>query len=767
MTSDPHPTRLRLAAVLGALSLAAASLGGCASPPAARGASAARTTWVQASNPVPYVDVAGWQYRVGEVDTARIWSIGGWHDGGRALIWGDTAVVWFRTEWTVPADWSGRTLVLDVVVREGQEVYVDGARIGTGAWQELARRAEPGRTYRLALRGVRGEGEPGMIMRTRVWGFPAGYERWLAARAVAADLAPRERGLLVDDWRLMREADSALAAPGIDDHAWPRYALGDGWRESGTAFWLRSTVTMPDTIAGYPTAGAPVRITASFNREGSIWVDGEESAHFARDFGDALLDPRATPDSTYRVAIRTWTTPNFVSNWMRDTWLVPQALANARENHRRLVTRITEWDHIFRIRPDARLMDPVIHVMEPLGGLRADSREAAATIARTAEDLGRLEDERAADLPFLTQPYLQLPRPDGMTVRAESPVPRASVVRLRHPDRRVTEHPAPAGRLHRHVLAGLLPDTTYTYTLAAGSVVAGPYTFRTAPRPGSDRPLTIVTWGDSHYGPEILEGFAARIAEVRPDLILTVGDMTGDGHYEHEFVDMFLTPVRTVTAERPIHFAVGNHDMGSWLLVGEKTNPYLDARFEPQGGGPGSSPYAFSFDWGAAHIVFADPYYTRHDDGMTGFLPGAPERAWLEEDLRSAQARGAKWTIVYTHENLNSWGLDGTFRGGDRSVVTPLFERYGVDLVLSGHAHTYMRGASGGTTYVISGGGGAYMGPREWPHPTDTPAYDQGWRYAYHFDTIRIAGDSLVFTAHRIGTDGVTRGTLDTFTLRR
>jgi predicted MPP superfamily phosphohydrolase len=37
----------------------------------------------------------------------------------------------------------------------------------------------------------------------------------------------------------------------------------------------------------------------------------------------------------------------------------------------------------------------------------------------------------------------------------------------------------------------------------------------------------------------------------------------------------------------------------------------------------------------------------------------------------------------------------------------PLFRRYGVDLVLSGHDHNYQRfAASHGVTYVVHGGGG-------------------------------------------------------------
>jgi alkaline phosphatase len=47
-----------------------------------------------------------------------------------------------------------------------------------------------------------------------------------------------------------------------------------------------------------------------------------------------------------------------------------------------------------------------------------------------------------------------------------------------------------------------------------------------------------------------------------------------------------------------------------------------------------------------------------------------------------------------------------------RSLLVPLFERTGVDLVLAAHDHNYQRFAPrGGVTYVVHGGGGAGLYP--------------------------------------------------------
>lgn len=80
---------------------------------------------------------------------------------------------------------------------------------------------------------------------------------------------------------------------------------------------------------------------------------------------------------------------------------------------------------------------------------------------------------------------------------------------------------------------------------------------------------------------------------------------------------------------------------------------------------------------------------------------GSPEQiAWLRKTLASITN---DWTIVMMHHPAYSAG----WHGSEPSVVenfVPLFEEFGVDLVLSGHDHDYQRSKPiGGVTYVVSG----------------------------------------------------------------
>jgi 3',5'-cyclic AMP phosphodiesterase CpdA len=93
------------------------------------------------------------------------------------------------------------------------------------------------------------------------------------------------------------------------------------------------------------------------------------------------------------------------------------------------------------------------------------------------------------------------------------------------------------------------------------------------------------------------------------------------------------------------------------------------------------------------------------------------QTAWLKLRLAASTAR---WQIVVFHHP--AWTC-GEYRSNalvvDRWV--PLFERYGVDLVLSGHDHNYQRFAEyHGVRYLVHGGGGAHLYPVE-PCPSGYP----------------------------------------------
>jgi hypothetical protein len=115
---------------------------------------------------------------------------------------------------------------------------------------------------------------------------------------------------------------------------------------------------------------------------------------------------------------------------------------------------------------------------------------------------------------------------------------------------------------------------------------------------------------------------------------------------------------------------------------------------------------------------------------------------FLDHALATTSAR---WKIVAVHHPPYSAGYQGSSTDV-RDELSPVLERYGVQLVLSGHDHDYQRSVPiGGVTYVVSG---AAARTRRTGDDGFT-AVSYSW---HHFLDIAVTGDRLVLRA--VGEDG-------------
>jgi 2',3'-cyclic-nucleotide 2'-phosphodiesterase (5'-nucleotidase family) len=126
---------------------------------------------------------------------------------------------------------------------------------------------------------------------------------------------------------------------------------------------------------------------------------------------------------------------------------------------------------------------------------------------------------------------------------------------------------------------------------------------------------------------------------------------------------------------------------------------------------------------------------------------------WLEATLA---ANTQPWLIVLFHVPPYDALPEDTMGDAVRINLVPLFERYGVDLVLSGHNHNYQRSIVNGLTYIVTGGAGAELDFIAGPDP-DTEAFYNG-HHLVHFSV-----DGSTLTAQAIALDGTT--IVDEFTL--
>ncbi len=113
------------------------------------------------------------------------------------------------------------------------------------------------------------------------------------------------------------------------------------------------------------------------------------------------------------------------------------------------------------------------------------------------------------------------------------------------------------------------------------------------------------------------------------------------------------------------------------------------------------------------------------------------QRAWLARTLADATER---WRIVVVHHPPYSAGYQGSSEEV-RVAFVPLFERYGVQLVISGHDHDYQRSVPiNGVTYVVTGGAAGTRRTGE----ADFTAVSFSW---HHFVELGVFRDELVIRA--------------------
>jgi 3',5'-cyclic AMP phosphodiesterase CpdA len=118
-------------------------------------------------------------------------------------------------------------------------------------------------------------------------------------------------------------------------------------------------------------------------------------------------------------------------------------------------------------------------------------------------------------------------------------------------------------------------------------------------------------------------------------------------------------------------------------------------------------------------------------------VENARQRRFLERALASSTAR---WKIVALHHSPYSAGYQGSSEEA-RRVFSPVFERHGVQLVLSGHDHDYQRSKEiRGVTYVVSG---AAAGTRR-TGDADFTAESFSW---HHFVDLAVFSDRMVVRA--------------------
>lgn len=283
-------------------------------------------------------------------------------------------------------------------------------------------------------------------------------------------------------------------------------------------------------------------------------------------------------------------------------------------------------------------------------------------------------------------------------------------------------------------LGGLTPGTTYHYQVVHdGGVASNDATFRTAPEPGDRARFSFTAFGD-----QSVSSWAVSLEQVMlkfdPAFHLLAGDISyadasGRGEatddYEPTRWDAYFRQIEPVAAHVPWMVAAGNHDIE--MLYDGHGYGGLTTRFALPTNGPSGCPTAYTYTYGRVGFLVAD------SNDLTAELPANRDYSqgrqllWVRERLAALRSDpDVDFVVAVLHHCAYATAAAHGSDAGVRSTLGPLFDEFGVDLVISGHNHVYERtdpiragvaaveapagsvvaSADAGTTYICAGGGG-------------------------------------------------------------
>jgi hypothetical protein len=181
-----------------------------------------------------------------------------------------------------------------------------------------------------------------------------------------------------------------------------------------------------------------------------------------------------------------------------------------------------------------------------------------------------------------------------------------------------------------------------------------------------------------------------NMEDKKPELVLPLGDLSVD-----KTANCWLDLISTFDDKSEITF--GYHDVKD----GEsKLNQYKDAF--------GLDNLYYSFDYRHVHFLIMS--------ALSDFNVTSDQYKFIEKDLKTAsENQNIDWIVVTSYGPFYTSPSAHPAKNDIRNIYHPLFDTYGVDLVLQGHNHNYQR------TYPVT------FNADKKSNPTVTNAFTTGY----------------------------------------
>ena len=233
----------------------------------------------------------------------------------------------------------------------------------------------------------------------------------------------------------------------------------------------------------------------------------------------------------------------------------------------------------------------------------------------------------------------------------------------------------------KYNITGLKPDTRYFYKVTVDGEEKTGF-FKSAPRP-EKKVLTFYALGDTRFG-------LSKTGKTDPLAKLMLEDINqsldkntfclhgGDwGGFAGDFFSPKQVHLQEITSRLPIMGCCGNHDGKSF---GEYY-PYKDTDVNGRGN--------HTFEYGPVFVICCN---TTNPDSKHG--------QWIAGELKKSEK---KIKIVVMHHP--GWSAYAKKNKGTTRQMQSMFEKHGVTMVITGHAHVFSRSMVNGMPHITFGSG--------------------------------------------------------------
>lgn len=330
----------------------------------------------------------------------------------------------------------------------------------------------------------------------------------------------------------------------------------------------------------------------------------------------------------------------------------------------------------------------------------------------------------AADI-FRTEPYLQNPVNNGITVMWQTTVPAYGWVEYGTDKNHLTKARTIVdgqvicnGLQNKVRLENLEPGKTYYYRICSQEImlyqaykkvfgetaVSDFHTFTLPPAGNAD--FTAIIFNDLHQHSETLQALYRQVKNVGYDFVVFNGDCIDDPR-DHEQATGFLSELNeTVGAsDVPVFYLRGNHEIRNAYSIG------LRSLFDYVG----DKTYG-AFNWGDTRFVMLDCGEDKPDDhwvyyGLNDFSAlRQAQVGFLKEELSSKSFKQAAKRVLIHH--IPVYGKDVDSYNPCLELWGGLLAKAPFDVCINAHTHRfayYPKGATNNNNFPIVVGGGYRM----------------------------------------------------------